>query len=254
LKELDYDCVLNAAIVNDSTREWAVAEIERMLVANKRFWEHNPELIEELDSRHIPWDIEMHPGHLFERGSIFDIAEAFSAALKRVREPERIVNIVHQFKYARKPFDATALIEIFEGEGNDEGKRAIANFLPCSKAIDLLDWMIRVLNDPKYGVYRDEVASQTRCLRGKKRNIVLPVLIEHFFEYPAGAGAALATMGREEELLPLKDMLISRSQDLSAGHRHWLQHAIAGIEKRIGKKLSNSGGQRTKNSRSQSKP
>jgi HEAT repeat protein len=131
-----------------------------------------------------------------------DLADALLECLGRVSETNLQEAIVRALGATREEFDAGQLTDLFERTDSSTLQWAIANTLAEARPASLGDWLIRALQNQRYGKAREMLA--LAAARTNPPEVVNPVLIHLLDELPGHAALALAETGAHRELEALR--------------------------------------------------
>src|SRR6266566_255735 len=131
-----------------------------------------------------------------------DLAAALVESLRQVSEPSLLEGIVRALGAARETFDARPLAQLFEASDSSTLRWAIANTLAETRPAGLGDWLLRALQERRYGKAREMLA--LAAARTNRPEVVNPILVRLLGELPGHVALALAESGGVTELDDLR--------------------------------------------------
>lgn len=160
----------------------------------------------------------------------------------------RIRDVLIRLLAGAGPFDASVLVDLFETNSDSQLRWLIANTIASVRPTGIEDWLLRTLKNPLVGASKEMLIEAAR--RMLPPDLVNPVLLRLFDEYPTHVARSLAETGGLTEMRFLEHQLEETSGFAAGAIRKEITKAIDCIRRR-GRKgdRSNTGGNKGENKR-----
>jgi len=229
--------VLVDVLQNPSTREWALDYIADLKRSFREFHAKVPAVVEALRKRGIEWGPEENLQMLVigERGG--EVVECILEAISEVQDERAQRSLVDDISFYKGPYDATPLIELFEGTSSRYVRDSITTLIPQTKAQNADAWMRKVLLDPSYGDCRWNLCIFASFMQNKQG--LADILVSVFDEMPLAAAKSLGALAEERHLAVMRQKLAGIERLPEEGRRDLqktLEHGIAKTERRLASK------------------
>ena len=235
--------LLQELLGNPKNQELAQQWIGEENRAEDAFRSAAPQLVEALAHRGIAWV----PGVFFaallkgERGP--EVLSAMLEVIARIPDTNAQRILIRHLAFIQYPYDATAIVELFNSNTDRLLRRDICLNLAQTKACNIDAWARRVISDPvygdKYGDCRTDLVFFSAGLQNKEG--LADLLVSVFEEMPRYVPYPLGLLAEDRHLAFMRDRLAHVEEypaEIRKDLRENLEMAIRKAEKRLARETA----------------
>jgi hypothetical protein len=197
-----------------------------------------PQLEEALKRRNIAWLANTSFASLLEGEHGLEVLAAVLEVIGRISEVNAQRFLVRHLVFFKYPYDATAIVELFDINHDRFLRKEICHNLPLSKARNIDAWARRVLTDPAYGNKHADCRTELAFLSADLDNTdgIADILVSIFEEMPLFIPFPLGKLAEQRHLEFMRDRLAHVEDypaEIRKDLRENLEMAIRKAEKRV---------------------
>jgi hypothetical protein len=192
--------------------------------ANILFFEQNPRLTEELKRRGLnpvpTVPLEEYAGGILDSA----LCEALLASLDFAPNTDSLQSYLGLLARTVTPYSASKVISIFENAKEHRIKFSAMHALAYSNAVGAVEWFVQQLINPEADVYRRMAAGYSAQL--KQPSLFLPILRQHYSQFPINALQAFYRIGGSDELFFLNEFdhnTLEMTKEQKKEYNRWLE-------------------------------
>lgn len=230
--------LLQAILENPKNQQFAQQWISEQMEAQDEFRRSAPQLVEALERRGIAWTPGVYFATLLkgERGP--EVLAAVLEVIGKITDTNAQRILVRHLVFVKYPYDATAILELFDNNPDRFLRREICLSLAQTKALNIDAWARRVISDPvygnKYGDCRTGLVFFSAGLQNKEG--LADLLVTVFKEMPRYIPYPLGLLAEDRHLAFMRDRLAHVEEypaEIRKDLRENLEMAIRKAEKRL---------------------
>jgi hypothetical protein len=225
--------LLEAILSDPNNQEFTQNYIAEQMEASDQFRRSAPRLLEALDRRGIAWDHGVFFASLLTGELGLDVLEVVLEVINEITDTSAQRFLIRHLGLIKYPYDASAIVELFDNKPDRLLRLEICLTLPQTKAYNIDEWARRVIANPIYGnEYGDgRVALCAFSNMLKNKDGLADLLMSVFEDMPIFVPEPLASLAEQRHLEFMRDRL-AHIADYPTGIRDNLRR---NLEKAIGK-------------------
>jgi hypothetical protein len=202
-----------------------------------------PQLVEALERRGITWEPGAYFLTLLEGEHGPEVLAAVLETIGKIPDTNTQLYLVQCLGLIDYPYDATAIVELFDSNADQFLRKEICHHLPLSKARNIDAWARRVLTDPAYGNKHADCRTELAFWSADLENTdgIADILVSIFEEMPLFIPFPLGQLAEERHLRFMHYRLAHVDEypaEIRKDLRENLEMAIRKAEKRLAREAA----------------